>query len=249
MWHLLTFKCFAQFVPISVALLLSACATPSRISKSTSRDDESTRTRAQDSALEKSPLGNFHINLNGFHFQSGDMGKQVEDHHFCSKLNDEVTQCVLFDGTGDTAHLTGIEYIVSKRMFESFPSAERKLWHSHVYEVKSGQLVSTGLPEPAERALMTQLISTYGKVWHTWQSQHGEQLPTGPPSLMMSFTADGQLKPELLNFRNERLQVSSSERQKQRASIPDPAISQDADSWEKGDALQLQVTSVKMTRK
>ena len=229
-------------------LSVGSCSRSSEAIKGGLRE-ESLRTRTQDSALDKSPLKSFGINLNGFHFQSGDMGKQVEDHHFCSKLSDEVTQCVLFDGTSETAHLTGVEYIVSKRMFESFQPDERKLWHSHVYEVMSGQLVSPGLPDASERQLMTQLVSTYGKVWHTWQSQHGEQLPTGPPSLMMAFTADSQLKPELLHFRNERLQVSSSEKQKQRTDMADPGISAGADSWQKADAPQLQVATVRMVKR
>jgi len=177
------------------------------------------------------------------------MGKQIEDHHYCSNVSDEVMQCILFDGTGETAHLTGIEYVITRRMFESFPPEERKLWHSHVYEVKSGQLVSPGISEPSEQALMSQLISTYGKVWHTWQSQHGQQLPIGAPTLVMGFTAEGQLKPELLNFRNERLQVSSSERQTQRDGIPNPGIATGADSWQKGEAPQLHVATIRVPKR
>lgn len=31
---------------------------------------------------------------------------------------------------------TGIEYIVSDRIFETLPTEEQKLWHSHAYEVR-----------------------------------------------------------------------------------------------------------------
>lgn len=30
---------------------------------------------------------------------------------------------------------TGVEYIVSDRIFEDLPPEEQKLWHSHAYEV------------------------------------------------------------------------------------------------------------------
>src|SRR4051812_29583541 len=73
------------------------------------------------------------------------------------------------------------------------PSLPRKpLWHSHVHEVKSGQLVAPGIPEAAEHALMEKLIHTYGKTWHTWHTDLDKTLPLGVPQLMMGFTADGQ---------------------------------------------------------
>ena len=62
----------------------------------------------------------------------------------------------------------GVEYIISARLFETLPEEEKKLWHSHDYEVKSGSLVAPGLPQAAERRLMEQVVSTYGKTWHTW---------------------------------------------------------------------------------
>ena len=60
---------------------------------------------------------------------------QVEAHHYCSCTNDEVRQCVIYDSADSNARLIGIEYIISRRLFESLPEEERKLWHSHTYEV------------------------------------------------------------------------------------------------------------------
>jgi hypothetical protein len=31
---------------------------------------------------------------------------------------------------------TGVEYIVSERLFLALPDEEKKLWHSHFYEVE-----------------------------------------------------------------------------------------------------------------
>ncbi|VVP47166.1 hypothetical protein PS838_05157 [Pseudomonas fluorescens] len=57
----------------------------------------------------------------------------------------------------------GVEYIISEQLFGKLPDAEKALWHSHVHEVKSGQLVAPGIPDIAEHALMEKLIHTYGK--------------------------------------------------------------------------------------
>ena len=48
---------------------------------------------------------------------------------------------MLYDGPGPNARLIGIEYMISKRVYESLDPEERKLWHSHVFEVKSGMLI------------------------------------------------------------------------------------------------------------
>ena len=68
------------------------------------------------------------------------------------------------------AKLTGVEYIISKALFSQLPAEEKHLWHSHVHEVRSGQLIAPGLPEPAEHELMETIASTYGKTWHTWDT-------------------------------------------------------------------------------
>jgi hypothetical protein len=59
--------------------------------------------------------------------------------------------------------------------------------------------VAPGLPEPAERAFMEQLMNSYGKTWHTWHTgrhdghgRPGEAVPLGPAMLMWSFNRDGE---------------------------------------------------------
>jgi len=59
---------------------------------------------------------------------------QVEAHHYCSMLNEEVRQCIIYDSGDKNARLIGIEYIISRRLFESLPEEEKKMWHSHTYE-------------------------------------------------------------------------------------------------------------------
>src|SRR4029077_18667597 len=117
--------------------------------------------------------------------------------HYCSHLSDEVLQCVLYDSNKRGARLIGVEYIVSAKIFDSLPAEEKKLWHSHNYEVKSGELIAPDMSEAAEKDLMKVLIGTYGKTWHFWQVDRGDKLPLGIPQLMMGFTADGQAKQAL----------------------------------------------------
>jgi hypothetical protein len=103
------------------------------------------------------------------------MSRQIIAEHYCAHLNDEVLQCVLYDSNKPGARLIGIEYIVSARIFESLPPEEKKLWHSHNYEVKSGVLTAPGMGDTAEKDLMKALIGTYGKTWHTWQVDRGDK--------------------------------------------------------------------------
>jgi hypothetical protein len=179
--------------------------------------------------------------LNGFHFYADDMGRQIEAHHYCTHVNEDFFQCVIYDGNRADSRLIGIEYIVSERLFLSLPEAEKPLWHSHRHETTSGQLVMPRIPQPVEHAAIASLVSTYGKTWHTWQIDKDPSLPTGIPQLMMGFTADGQLRPELLESRDRRFGISTAETREARAdlarSAPPPNPS--ADGWKDGTVHQL----------
>ena len=122
------------------------------------------------------PIENIHMYVCGFHFYNGEMERQVEAHHYCVQINKEFHQCLIFDRNDEAAKLIGIEYIISERLFNTLPEDEKRFWHSHVYEVKSGTS-GTGLPDMAEHELMENLVSTYGKTIHTRQVDRGDTLP------------------------------------------------------------------------
>lgn len=195
-----------------------------------------------------SPLGAIHAHVCGIHFYSGDMKRQLIAQHYCAHLNDEVLQCVLYDSEKKNARLIGIEYIVSARIFASLPADEKKFWHSHNYEVKSGALTAPGAPEAAEKDLMKVLIGTYGKTWHTWQVDRGDKLPLGIPQLMMAFTRDGQLDAKIAAERDKLYPVSVAAKKAARADIPDAKIDPGADAWQNGSAVQLDLKTVPPTR-
>ncbi|MEE4230740.1 OBAP family protein [Pseudomonas viridiflava] len=185
------------------------------------------------------PLDALNTYLDGFHFYNGTIKSQMEAHHYCSILNEEVIQCVIYDGNVKDAHLMGVEYIISARLFEGLPTEEKAYWHSHSHEVTSGQLVAPGIPEPAEHALMEKLVNTYGKTWHTWHTDKDKSLPLGVPQLMMGFTRDGQVDPQMVKARDERMGLDSVAEREARKDIKPQPVLPGANAWMDGKVIQL----------
>jgi hypothetical protein len=129
--------------------------------------------------------------LHAFHAYASDTSRISGSHHYCAHLNDEVRQCLLYDSSEPGARLIGVEYMITPRIYETLDPEERRLWHSHVFEVKSGLLVMpgpTGVPdmvwEAAETREMGQVVGLYGKVFQLWQTDRGDLVPLGKPELM-----------------------------------------------------------------
>lgn len=191
----------------------------------------------------KTPLNRINVYLDGFHFYNGNMHAQMEAHHYVSQLNEDLHQAIIYDGNGEDAKIMGIEYIISERLFNTLEEEEKKLWHSHHYEVSSGLLVAPGIPDAAEHELMEKLISTYGKTIHTWHTDQERNLPVGSPQLMMVYTKDGQVQPELVKKRDEQLKISTADKRKNRSDIPIPAVAGGANAWQQGTVRQFAVTA------
>lgn len=228
----------------ALAMLMAACGDTKTASPVTPPGSSESATlkvlEAGAAALQnKPPIEAINAYLDGFHFYNGKMNMQMEAHHYCAILNDDVIQCVIYDGNVKDAKLMGVEYILSARLFAGLPEAEKALWHSHVHEVKSGQLIAPGIPQVAEHALMARLVNTYGKTWHTWHTDMDKALPMGVPQLMMGFTADGQTDARMVADRDRRMGVDSAERRKNREDIAAPAIDPAADSWQHGKTIQI----------
>ena len=195
----------------------------------------------------KYPLDAMSTYLNGFHMYADEMGRQVEASHFCIHLRHDLHQCVIFDRNAPDARLIGIEYIITEERFRSLPEDEKRLWHSHHYEVKSGILVAPGIPELAEHAYFEDLVTTYGKTFHTWQYDR-DDFPYGIPQLMMGFTGDGQANEALIHDRDQRLGVSTPHKQRNRADIPMPKVVPGANSWESGRTVQTRLEEMEFKR-
>ena len=211
-------------------------------------DEETARTKLLEGGAnllqDKVPLATLDAYLNGFHFYNGNMQGQMEAHHYCGHVNEDVIQFIIFDGNDKDAKIMGVEYIVSAALFAGLPQEEKHLWHSHVHEVRSGGLIAPGIPVVVEKELMSKLASTYGKTWHTWHTDRRQSLPLGAPMLMMGFTADGQVNEQMVGDRDRRFGVSTVEIRKQRADIPSPGVDPAADAWQKGIVEQVRVEQI-----
>lgn len=188
--------------------------------------------------------------LNAFHTYASAPGERaVEANHYCAHLNDDVRQCLLYDSDRRDARLIGVEYMIKPHLYEGLDAEERKLWHSHVFEVKSGMLV---MPTPqgaklagevgerawevAENKEMEEVVVLYGKVYHLWQTDRGDKLPLGEPQLMMSFTSKEQF-PDwegVVGDRDRRFGVDAAKKAERRGYIEVPEVYPDADSCWKG---------------
>jgi len=125
--------------------------------------------------------------------------------------------------------------MISPALYETLDQEERQLWHSHVFEVKSGMLV---MPQPsalapqaawekAETAEMEEVIHLYGKVYHLWQVDKGHKIPLGKPELMTSITAADQIQDleKVMDERDTRFPGTDWRRKKEtREHIPEPKI-------------------------
>lgn len=102
----------------------------------------------------KAPLKGMDTYIVGFHPMKDDPCHQMEAHHYCKQVNEDFAQCILYDSNSEKANLTGIEYIISEKLYNQLPEEERKYWHPHNYEILSGTLAAPGLPSFADKELM-----------------------------------------------------------------------------------------------
>jgi len=189
------------------------------------------------------PFKNFKTHMCGFAFYNGDMKRQVELHHYCAAINDDVYQCCVFDSPNADARLIGIEYVVSEKIFSTLDKEEQKYWHSHAYDVKCGSFIAPGLPSPVEKKLMGELMTTYGKTFLLWQTDRGDKLPLGPPQLMMVANEDGQWKKELFAAREARRgsDYKVVDILQSRQDMKMPPVLPGADHWKNQKPLQIEV--------
>ncbi|WP_017571632.1 OBAP family protein [Nocardiopsis halotolerans] len=181
---------------------------------------------------DTTPLKGFDVYVVGFHPAKDDPYMQMEAHHYCRVVNDDLIQCVLFDGNTREANLVGVEYIVSESLYGGLPAQERAYWHPHNFEILSGQLIAPGLPDAAEKAFMKRLVNSYGKTWHTWHTgRHddgpGHALPMGDPMLMWSFNRDGECDPSLERDREQAMGLDTARTRRERQSLVSEARPQE----------------------
>lgn len=212
----------------------------------TAGDPLSTHSKVLDTAADviqrKRPVDSIGLHLCAIHFYSGDLQRQLIAHHYCTHLTQDVHQCIIYDTDKPDARIIGVEYIISEKLYKTLPPEEKKLWHSHMYEVKSGQLTMPGVPPFAEHVAVTDIVNTYGKTWHFWQVDRGDTLPLGIPQLMMALTEDGQIASDKAEELNKQTLVTNIEsRRAARVDIKAHPVDKGANAWEKGEVFQLEL--------
>ncbi len=206
-----------------LSVIVAACGETRGPAADPAGAEESTKTNVLEvgaTALQAdAPVGEMDIYVVGFHPMKEDPSQQMEAHHFCDQVNEDLAQCVLFDGNTGSANLNGIEYIISERLFGELPQDERQYWHPHNGEILSGQLVAPGLPGLAEEELMKSKMNSYGKTWHTWSTGENARLPLGEPMLAWSFNRDGEARPDMVKRRDRAMDIDSAKIRQNRADL------------------------------
>jgi hypothetical protein len=191
-------------------------------------NDKSTKLKALSAGSEmlqtQAPPAQLDAYLVGFHPMKDHPDRQMEAHHFCRQVNQDLAQCVLFDGNTASANLNGIEYIISEKLFNQLPADERQYWHPHNYEILSGQLVAPGLPDAAEKEFLESKMNSYGKTWHVWNTGHfgrndADRLPLGEPRLAWSFNGDDEILPGLAELMEKRVGVDIAQKRQSRQTL------------------------------
>ncbi|KAF8545481.1 hypothetical protein BDD12DRAFT_914981 [Trichophaea hybrida] len=185
------------------------------------------------------PLKNVCAYLNAFHVYTDDPTRRVEAQNYCMHISEDAMYHIRY--ANPNARLIGVEYMITRELYETLDPEEWKLWHSHSFEVKSGQLVMpkpvgslmpTKLWEIAETKEMEDMVNLYGKTWHMWQVDRGDKLPLGKPMLMGSFVKETDGFRAAVDDRDKRFGVDRHHKAKLRVHIPSPKIHPDADAWD-----------------
>jgi hypothetical protein len=158
------------------------------------------------------PMTGPHAHFCGIHVAKNNPRFQLIAQHYCMAHaghdHDEgLFQCLLFDSTVPNAKLLGVEYIISNEQYGNLPEEEKKYWHPHTYEVLAGGLIAPEMTADEELKFMRQVLTTWGKTWHTWPDP-STPIPIGEPLLMWALSGDDQVDPAIVRQRDRQFNVS-----------------------------------------
>ncbi len=181
------------------------------------------------------PLSNVTMNFSTIGAYAEDPTRQVCEEHLSASISDEVRQCLIYDSASEKrARLIGVEYTISRRLFEGLPEDEKRYWHSHVAEIKSGLMTMPRVPEMLENIEMRKLADTYSKKWLFWQVDRGDALPYGEPKLMCSIGSEAAINEALLVERDKRHSMDTRKIRPRRLQMALPVPHAGADQfWKK----------------
>jgi len=141
------------------------------------------------------PIKHIGMYLDGYHTYrkekdvDGEKQRQIRTAHYCKQISPDMFQCLIYDGNGESAKCIGVEYVVTDKLFQTLPAAEKKYWHAHDTEVDTGLLTLPGLPKDKQKEILSTLRTTHGKTWQVWPNLE-EKVPLGEPELMWNVDPD-----------------------------------------------------------
>jgi hypothetical protein len=124
------------------------------------------------------PADGFTIHVTAPHMLSGHAMGPV--HHYCKMIApDPVIQCLLTDTAEPNAPLTGIEYIIAKKITR--PLVSLGTWnanfHDHKEEIATGRVQVLDMPAEEAKKVAELVATTDGIIFHLWPM--GDRIPTG----------------------------------------------------------------------
>ena len=183
------------------------------------------------SKINEKAIKDYKLHLVDIHWLSGDLNKQYIAHHFCGFPHDGFMICELFNNDDHRGRPVGVEYFITKPLFEGLPEEEKKLWHSHPYEILSGLFVVLDVTPEEEQRVLEFIMGTYGKVIDTWQ--YYKAMPVGAPQLGYALTLDSQVDWDIADRMDKQLGLSTThkERRAARAHMKMPEKAPGADAY------------------
>lgn len=181
--------------------------------------------------FNEKPVSEYKLHLVDIHWLSGRLHQQYVAHHFCAFPYDGFMICDLFNSAEKNGRPLGIEYFITKDLFETLPEEEKPLWHSHPYEILSGLFVVMDVTPEEEMAVLEWVMGTYGKVTDTWQFYN--EMPIGAPQLGFALALDSQVDWDLADEMDKSLNLPNThkERRAARASMKQPEKAKGADPY------------------
>lgn len=101
-------------------------------------------------------------------------------HHYCKPIApDPIIQCLLYDSAEPNAPLTGVEYIVAKRITRALVTVGtwNQNFHDHTVEIATGRVQVLDMPADDARRVAELVSTTDGIIFHLWPM--GDRIPTG----------------------------------------------------------------------
>ncbi|KAJ4473563.1 hypothetical protein J3R30DRAFT_692057 [Lentinula aciculospora] len=129
---------------------------------------EKTFDTLQQTAFSFKPIANIKQALCAVHPYAAEPSRVVPAYHYCThNISSDLHQ-----SNEPSARLIGMEYIITEKFFKMLDNEEKRLWHSHKYEIESGGFFNTTILTPSH-------IDHFGETLHSLSDfvrRHGASL-------------------------------------------------------------------------